>query len=442
MALSSCSPHTRLPLLILLPLCAASALSPQTTSAPSSIATVTVDFARPEKAVKSMSGILHGVSATEPADDAVKPLRPNLWRFGRLGIYDRVAGFGARFELVLSDTWGYGRSRPGPWEDYGKWGEHVRKTAQESKPRRVMWDVWNEPDWPTFWKGTRDQFFETYRRAYRILREELGAEVMIGGPSITKFDRDFLFAFLEYCRLNNLEVNFLSWHELQTDKVVPEVADHLADARAHFLQNPVYSTLKLREIHINEIVGPSAQYRPGEILGYFYYLETGKADGASKACWPDSKKGSNCSNNTIDGILNPGTYQPRAAWWAYKAYADGVESRVESESTDLRVVALGSSRSERVQEAQLLLGYLDYKESPAFALVAVHLRNLSRLGFKDGQKLRIMFKRIPDSGEAPAPELETVKEEIVTVKDGFVRTVITDFGLHEGYLLTIGRASE
>ena len=54
-----------------------------------------------------------------------------------------------------------------------------------------MFDVWNEPDphfdKPTdkgaFWGGTEEQFFETYARTAKIIREELGPDAMIVGPS-------------------------------------------------------------------------------------------------------------------------------------------------------------------------------------------------------------------------------------------------------------------
>lgn len=74
----------------------------------------------------------------------------------------------------------------------------------------------------------------------------------------------------------------------------------------NFIDNPACKGVGVKRIQINEIIGPSAQYRPGEILGYFRYVEQGGADGACKACWHDIR-----GNDTLDGILTADTHAPR-----------------------------------------------------------------------------------------------------------------------------------
>jgi len=192
---------------------------------------ITIDFAAPKTGISSVSGFLYGKNATQPPDNIIKPLQPKLWRTSQLDLYPRVIGFGAQFQLLLSDTWGYGAPRGWPYDNYAKWEEHVRQIARKHKDKAILWDVWNEPDLKDpFWKGTREQFFETYKRAYQVLRQELGPNVMIGGPSITKYDQNFLTEFLNYCKANNLEVNFLSWHELN-DQDITSITAHINNAR-------------------------------------------------------------------------------------------------------------------------------------------------------------------------------------------------------------------
>ena len=130
---------------------------------------------------------------------------------------------------------------------------------------------------------------------------------MSGGPSIAKYDQNFLTAFLNYCKDNNLEVNFLSWHELN-DQDITSIAARINNARRSLQQNPKYQSLKIQKIYVNEIIGPTAQYRPAEILGYLYYTELGRADGAAKACWEPVNNTSgtnNCFNNSLDGLVTP-----------------------------------------------------------------------------------------------------------------------------------------
>ena len=71
--------------------------------------------------------------------------------------------------------------------------------------------MWNEPDNSFFWTGTQAQLFELYRRTYRILRQDLGRDALIGGPSLAAlYDKPYLMAFADYCLANACEVNFLS----------------------------------------------------------------------------------------------------------------------------------------------------------------------------------------------------------------------------------------
>lgn len=401
---------------------------------------ITVDFGQPATGITSMSGFLHGIDPTKPPDSSVKPLQPKLWRVGRLDVYDRVIASGAEFQLLVSDLWGYGSNPKGwPYQNYPAWEAFIRQLAQQNKGKKIIWDIWNEPDLKNpFWKGSREQFFETYKRAYKILREELGPSAVIGGPSISTYNKEYLTAFLDYCKANKLEVNFLAWHELN-DTIILFVDDHVFDAKRNYQQSPFYKELKLQKIYVNEIVGELAQYQPGEILGYLYNLEYAKADGACRACWDTtgSKKVSNCFNNTLTGTVVPNTFEPRAAWWTYKAYADGVNSRVLSRSDNDRLVAL-ASKSNPQGKAQVLLGYFDRNYSSA-TTVTLNLANLQALGIQSGQKVSLKLEKIPNNLEGAVQKLVTVKEEQISAGSGSLTYTIPNFNVHEGYLLTVGK---
>ena len=401
---------------------------------------ITVDFGQPATGITSMSGFLHGIDPTKPPDSSVKPLQPKLWRVGRLDVYDRVIASGAEFQLLVSDLWGYGSNPKGwPYQNYPAWEAFIRQLAQQNKGKKIIWDIWNEPDLKNpFWKGSREQFFETYKRAYKILREELGPSAVIGGPSISTYNKEYLTAFLDYCKANKLEVNFLAWHELN-DTIILFVDDHVFDAKRNYQQSPFYKELKLQKIYVNEIVGELAQYQPGEILGYLYNLEYAKADGACRACWDTtgSKKVSNCFNNTLTGTVTPNTFEPRAAWWTYKAYADGVNSRVLSRSDNDRLVAL-ASKSNPQGKAQVLLGYFDRNYSSA-TTVTLNLKNLQALGIQSGQKVSLKLEKIPNNLEGAVQKLVTVKEEQVSAGSGSLTYAIPNFNVHEGYLLTVSK---
>ncbi len=404
--------------------------------------TITVDFATQETGVRSMSGFLHGMSTAKPADSMLRPLQPKLWRVGDLALYNRAIRMGARVQLIVSDTWGYpfqeGNTNRPPYEDYTKWENHVRRLAQNNKGKQIIWDIWNEPKGgvPPFWNGTREQLFQTYERAYRVLREELGPTAMIGGPSVADYDRDYIVAFLEYCRGRGLEVNFLSWHELlKADEDIPSVTSHLEDVRQNMINNPRYKSLNIREIHINEAVGWKNQYRPGDIVGYLYYLEKGRADAASKSCWPNFENSENCFNNSLDGLINPRTSEPRAAWWVYKLYADGFETRVRSSSTAPNVVAL-ASKSRTNQKAQILLGSFSLQNFPSkYSSINLKIDNLAVA--YNRKNIRWFLYKIPNKYEESVNQMTFVQEGRTGVRDRQAKIRLPSMNQHEAYLLTL-----
>lgn len=411
-------------------------------------ASISVDFAKPDSSVKSMSGFLHSLDTNKPPDNLILPLKPKQWRVSdsNFEIYRRINKNGARTQIVLSDFWGYpglNTNRPWVFEDYPQFENFVRKLARAHKSPEIIWDVWNEPEDPKlpYWKGTFEQFCETYKRAYRVLRQELGPDVMIGGPSFSRYDKNLLNRFLNFCKTHGCEVNFLSWHELD-ESIITSIPERLQETRRLFVNNRDFAGLKIKEIQINEIIGGDVQYSPGAILGYFYYLEKGKADGASKACWEDLSGKSNCYNGTLDGLITPETLEPRAAWWAYKSYADGVSSRVVSTTTNSKVVALASLQADSANKAQVLIGFFrESSEEPEKVNVSINLHNLNNLPFLTGiQKASIKIEKIPDSVEKAVKNLDFIKESNLSFINNSLKIMLSDVAVNEAYLVTVSRA--
>lgn len=405
------------------------ALSQPSLSQTTESAMVTVNFNQPTTPVKSQSGFLYGIDATRPPDSLIKPLQPNLWRTSRLDLYPRITGLGSQFQLILSDTWGYGSPMGWPYENYLKWEDHVRQLARQNKDKLILWDIWNEPDLSNpFWGGTREQFFETYKRAYQVLRQELGSGAVIGGPSFSKFSASDLKAFLDYCLAQGLEVNFLSWHELN-DYDIAAISDRITFARQNFLSNPLYRPLKIQKLYTNEIVGPLAQYQPGDVIGYL--SETESSDGSAKACWEPLQGGiNNCFNNALDGLISPDDlFNRRAVWWAYKYYADGVGQRIKSQSSSVRVPVLAS------KSGQVLFGYMMSGFSPTKAKITLDLRDVNAIA--PGKPLTMTILKIPNSRESATEYLPVVLSiPIPPLVTSFTWT-IQGVNLHEGYLVSV-----
>ena len=441
-------PLSPTPLFLLLACLGAFAQNPQSPS-------VTVDFSQPSS-VTSQAGFVAGVDPSNPPYSMIGPLKANLWTASGLypfndpappsQSYARARQFTSRIVFTAGDLWGYPNSSNTPppstypYQDWVKWQTLLQQAAQTTAGRNVMWGAWNEPDSSLTWLGTQQQFFDTYAHAYATLRQALGSGAMIGGPQISAYDHNYITAFLEYALANNLQVNFLAWHEIPSaDTGISGIPADVQDARVSFLQNPRYAPLNIQKIFIDRAVGVSSNHKPGDVLGYLYYLEQARADGSGKACWQDSRQASECFNNTVDGVITT-QYQPRGVWWAYKAYADGVSTRVASTTTDYRVVALGSTSGVSANTAQALVGYFNSAGSAASAVpIVVNLNNLGSLPFlQNAAQARVTTELIPASDEAQVAQLTIAGDTVMPIQSGAVQVNIPFVRPGEAYRVTIG----
>jgi hypothetical protein len=386
-------------------------------------ATATVDFAAP-RTVRSASGLLFGTFTTTPASRLV-PLRPRVWRFA--DYYTSATGYvswiqaAQAFHAVLPDvennfllaqSWGFpvgnwnGIHQP-PWGNWTAYETHLRDLVRTIASAGLdgTWEIWNEPDIPDFWNGTRDQFHELYRRAYWVVRSELGPGANIGGPSFGVYSHAAIEAFLEYCLANGCEVNTLIFHANDdTPAGMAAFPADVRDARTSFLQNPRYAALRMTRILTNEIGGPPYTHQPAGTLARYAAFEDSGADGAARSCWFDSAGAAECFNGTMDGLVTAGAWQPRGVWWAHKLYADGVESRVAATVSGANLTAL-ASRGTGAEPAQVLVGHVDFQRTinrqPGRLIARLVMRNIRALaGFNRAGRVAVQIESIPDTGEA------------------------------------------
>ena len=391
----------------------------------------------------SVNGFIHSLDASLPAQDRVAQLAPRLWRSDPMRApIDRATAFGAQYQLVLSDLWGYPQSdwngRGPPWRDLAAWEGFVRDTARAYRGQPVTWDIWNEPNDPGFWSGGQRRFFDVYSRANRVLREELGPEIVIGGPSISRYAPKWLAAFLDHCLIESCKIGFLSWHEnLKSTDPLESISGHLADGRERFLNVPRYAPLGIREIHINEYVGRSDRHLAGEAVSYLEQLERGGADRAARSCWSRE----DCSPMGLDGLLTAdGT--PRSIWWAHRWYAQGASFRVRSESSDTTVPVLAAAEPTR---AQVLLGYAPRRgtlEQTAPSLKRIRL-TLRGGVLRTVPRVHVRAEIVQGvSGAAPQPTPLLVVDRTLEPEKSTLRLTLPELGLHEAMLVVLEPAED
>jgi xylan 1,4-beta-xylosidase len=88
----------------------------------------------------------------------------------------------------------------------------ARYGAQEL--RRWYFEVWNEPNLGAFWTGSRDDYFELYRRTAQTLKAA-DAGLRVGGPATAS--NAWIEEFMAFCRGGQVPCDFISTHHYPTD---------------------------------------------------------------------------------------------------------------------------------------------------------------------------------------------------------------------------------
>ncbi len=137
------------------------------------------------------------------------------------------------YRLGVTIEWGSKKYACNPPRDFEKWAkicEHIvmhynKGWADGFNYGIEYWEIWNEPENPPMWTGTREQFFELYKTASKYLKAKF-PELKIGGygscgmyaafeRSCSDFYKSFLVwfdEFLKMCRDSNAPLDFFSWH--------------------------------------------------------------------------------------------------------------------------------------------------------------------------------------------------------------------------------------
>ncbi|MGH7015061.1 MAG: GH39 family glycosyl hydrolase [Stellaceae bacterium] len=113
------------------------------------------------------------------------------------------------------------RANVTPPKDYAQWAVLIRKLLRHwvdryglGEVRQWFFEVWNEPNLTAFGSGKQGDYFELYRYTVEAIK---GVDKMlkVGGPATA--DNAWIEDFLNFCRANNLQADFVSTHHYPTD---------------------------------------------------------------------------------------------------------------------------------------------------------------------------------------------------------------------------------
>jgi xylan 1,4-beta-xylosidase len=111
-----------------------------------------------------------------------------------------------------------------PPRDWVEWHDLVRAFTAHcveryglNEVRQWHFEVWNEPNLPAFWSGTKEEYFQLYAHAARAIKS-VDAEIRVGGPASSK--AHWLADLIGFCHTNNVPLDFISTHLYPQDEFV------------------------------------------------------------------------------------------------------------------------------------------------------------------------------------------------------------------------------
>lgn len=138
---------------------------------------------------------------------------------------------GFKYELI-EGGWNY------PPNDYKKWEELVYQWTKHNvekygREEVLTWyfEVWNEPNGPSYWKGTPEEFYKTHDYAIAGVKRAL-PEARVGGPDVAGSGGAFMDGFLKHVVSGTnyatgetgTPTDFLAFHAKGTPKFVTDAS--------------------------------------------------------------------------------------------------------------------------------------------------------------------------------------------------------------------------
>jgi len=214
------------------------------------------------------------------------------------------------------------RSAPASMEAWERVLHAFARHYRDAGIRIGYHEVYNEPDLvdpsagPIFFTGTRDEYFEMYRRGTAGLKAG-DPDAIVGGPALAVTgEGSWIADFLAYARAHDLPLDFFSFHHYG-----PGVGEAVERMRDGLARDPRFAAT---EMHLNEynalpidypVGGPQEMYALAAALlqdfhDLFAYPYLTKV---SWAQFLDSGHGNYSGMVSIDGL-------PKAVFNAYKIY--------------------------------------------------------------------------------------------------------------------------
>lgn len=108
-----------------------------------------------------------------------------------------------------------------PPSDYKQWATLINRLVSHwverygaTEVRQWLFEVWNEPNLKSFWRGTQRDYFKLYRYTAEAIKKVDGS-LRVGGPATAK--SEWIEEFVDFCERNKVPADFITTHQYPTD---------------------------------------------------------------------------------------------------------------------------------------------------------------------------------------------------------------------------------
>ena len=292
---------------------------------------------------------------------------------------------------------------------------------------KIVYVPFNEPD--GIWyvninsnASVQNEFNSNWKAAYELIKS-LDPDALIGGVSFASYQANAMESWIRFCTQNNCEPDYITWHELQTDKL-SSFKSHLDHYRG--LEQKYGMTE--REIIINEYAPQDHCSNPGKLVNWIALFEENKASG----CLPYWHNAGNLNDIAADNN------EPNGAWWLYKWYGDMSGETLKLTTSTARDQLYGlASIDDNKKSANVIFGGVD-------GTAAVVLNNIADTeAFKGAEAVDIKVEATYWTAfHGVAAEPTVIRTGTYAVENGTVTVEIDGMEANAAYNITVTAATD
>ncbi|KAA5824140.1 T9SS type A sorting domain-containing protein [Algibacter amylolyticus] len=393
------------------------------------------------------SGLLHGISATHPAQYlidgiTIKAIRgadyyPNLPSYFEQPTYDRAIATNAKLMIGL-----YYHRDPDQFypseSTYEAWSNICKDIYNEAQTRNLdvySWITWNEPrlQWGNS-ASNRLRYFKAHDVAYKAVKS-ISQQAKIQAPEDHAYNFGFMQEFLTFCKTNNCLPDVLAWHELSDNPI--NIEAHCLELKTWMENNDI----EPMPMAVTEYQGSSYSNNntsiPGVNVYYLASMERAIAHGFEyglHSCWTRTGEDPDFIATLADMADRDHANLPRGLWWNYNAYKNMTGRKVGVSIIGANSDAIASS-DEQMKRSVILIGTRNYTTPHD---VAITLNNIPEY-LKHNNKVNIRVELITDAMILTNPE--TVITNNYTVNNNSVSLVLPQMAGKTAYAIYVSPAT-